>query len=32
VLGLTPLGIPIKKKGEVSDRKPLEEIVHFDKF
>jgi nitroreductase len=32
VLALTPLGYPIKEKGEVVDRKPLEEIVHYDKF
>ena len=32
VLGLTPLGYPVKGKGEVKDRKPFEEIVHYDKF
>jgi len=32
VLALTPLGCPIKEKGEVTDRKPLEKIVHYDKF
>ena len=32
VLALTPLGYPVKEKGEVSDRKPLDEIVHYDKF
>ncbi|MFX0074383.1 MAG: nitroreductase family protein [Candidatus Hermodarchaeota archaeon] len=32
VLALTPLGYPVKEKGEVLDRHPLEKIVHFDKF
>ena len=32
VLGLTPLGYPLKIKDEVSDRKVLEEIIHYDKF
>jgi len=32
VLGLTPLGYSVKEKGEVMDRKPLGEIVHYDKF
>ncbi|MFX0011836.1 MAG: nitroreductase family protein [Candidatus Hermodarchaeota archaeon] len=32
VLALTPLGYPIKEKGEVVDRKPIEEIVHYNKF
>ena len=32
VLGLTPLGYPIKAKGEITDRKDLEEITHYDKF
>ncbi len=32
VLGLTPLGYSTKPKGEVKDRKPLNEIVHYDKF
>ncbi|MFX0059883.1 MAG: nitroreductase family protein [Candidatus Hodarchaeota archaeon] len=32
VLGITPLGYPLKQKGEVKDRKPLEEFVHFNKF
>ncbi|MHA1689983.1 MAG: nitroreductase family protein [Promethearchaeota archaeon] len=32
VLGLTPVGYPKKKKGEVKDRAPLEQIVHHDKF
>ena len=32
VLALTPLGYPMKEKGEVTDRKSLKEIVHYDKF
>ena len=32
VLGLTPLGYPLKEKGEISDRKNFEEIIHYDKF
>jgi len=32
VLALTPLGYPIKEKGEVINRKSFEEIVHYDKF
>ena len=32
VLALTPLGYPVKEKGEVVDRKPLEHIVHYNKF
>ncbi|MFX1294123.1 MAG: nitroreductase family protein [Promethearchaeota archaeon] len=32
VLGLTPLGFPVKPKGKVKDRKPLEKIVHYEKF
>ncbi|MFX1354408.1 MAG: nitroreductase family protein [Promethearchaeota archaeon] len=32
VLGLTPLGYPTEEKGEVVDRRPLEEIIHYDKF
>jgi len=32
VLGITPLGYPVKPKGEVRDRKPIEEIVHYEKF
>jgi nitroreductase len=32
VLALTPLGYPIKEKGEVVDRKPIEEIVRYNKF
>ncbi|NHJ20165.1 MAG: nitroreductase [Candidatus Lokiarchaeota archaeon] len=32
VLALTPLGYPVREKGEVVDRKPIEEIVHYNKF
>jgi len=32
VIGLTPLGYPIKEKGEINDRRPLEKIVHWEKF
>ena len=32
ILGITPLGYPIKPKGEVRDRIPLKKIIHYDKF
>ncbi len=32
VMGITPLGYPVKPKGEITERKPLEEIVHYEKF
>ena len=32
VLALTPLGYPVKGKGDVVERKSIEEIVHYDKF
>jgi nitroreductase len=32
VVGLTPLGYSVKAKEEVHDRKPLEEIIHYEKF
>lgn len=32
VMGLTPLGYPIKPKGEVKERNPIDEIVHYEKF
>ena len=32
VMGLTPLGYSVKSKGEITDRKPLEKIVHYEKF
>ncbi|MCP8313630.1 MAG: nitroreductase family protein, partial [archaeon] len=30
VVAMTPLGYPDEVKGEVHDRKPLEEILHFE--
>ncbi|MEM3584667.1 MAG: nitroreductase family protein [Nitrososphaerales archaeon] len=30
VVAMTPLGYPNEVKGEVRDRKPLEEILHFE--
>ena len=32
VMGLTPLGYSTKEKEVVTDRKPLSEIVHWEKF
>jgi len=32
ILGLTPLGYPVKPKGEVKDRILLKEIIHYNKF
>jgi nitroreductase len=32
VMGLTPLGYSTKEKDKVTDRKPLNEIVYWDKF
>jgi nitroreductase len=32
IVALTPLGYSDKKKGPVTDRKPLEQIVHFDRW
>ena len=32
VLGLTPLGYPLKQKGIVEERNSLEKIVHYDSF
>jgi nitroreductase len=32
VMGLTPLGYSVKSKEEITDRKPLEKIVHYEKF
>lgn len=32
ILGLTPLGYSTKPKGEVNDRIPLENIIHYNKF
>lgn len=30
VVAMTPLGYPAEEKGPVADRKPLEEIAHYD--
>ncbi|TFF84918.1 MAG: nitroreductase [Promethearchaeota archaeon] len=32
VMGLTALGYPKKQKDEVKERKPLKEILHWEKF
>jgi nitroreductase len=32
VVALTPLGYPAEQKGPVVDRKPLDEIVHYDRW
>jgi nitroreductase len=32
VVAMTPLGYPAEKKGPVTDRKPLEEIVHYNRW
>ncbi|MHA1915487.1 MAG: nitroreductase family protein [Promethearchaeota archaeon] len=32
VLGLTPLGYSVKSKGEITERKPLDKIVHYETF
>ena len=32
VMGITPLGYPVKPKGNVKDRRPPEEISHYEKF
>lgn len=32
VVALTPLGYPAEEKGPVTDRKPLDQIVHYDKW
>ncbi|MFX1280584.1 MAG: nitroreductase family protein [Promethearchaeota archaeon] len=32
VMGITPLGYPVKAKGEITERKPLKKIVHYEKF
>jgi hypothetical protein len=31
-MGITPLGYPIKPKGEVKERKPIDKIVHYEQF
>ena len=32
VVAMTPLGYPEEEKGVVSDRKPLDELVHYNKW
>jgi len=32
VVAMTPLGYPAEEKGPVSDRKPLDNIVHYNKW
>lgn len=32
VVAMTPLGYPAEEKGPVADRKPLEEIIHYDRW
>ena len=32
VMSITPLGFPVKQKSEVTDRKSLKEIVHYENF
>ena len=32
VMGITPLGYPVKPKDEITERKPLVEVVHYEKF
>ena len=32
VMSITPLGFPVKQKNEVTDRKSLKEIVHYENF
>lgn len=32
VMGITPLGYPIKPKGEINERKSIDKIVHFEQF
>ncbi len=32
VMGLTPLGYYLKPKSEITERKPLDKIVHYEKF
>jgi len=32
VVAMTPLGYPAEDKGAVTNRKPLEEIVHYDRW
>ncbi len=32
IMGLSPLGYPVKSKGEVKERKPLTDFVHHEQF
>ena len=32
VLGITPIGYPMKEEVKAKDRKPLKEIIHYDSF
>ncbi|MFX0134002.1 MAG: nitroreductase family protein [Candidatus Hodarchaeota archaeon] len=32
VMGITPLGYPVNLKSEVTDRKPINKIVHYEQF
>ncbi|MHA2281830.1 MAG: nitroreductase family protein [Promethearchaeota archaeon] len=32
VMGITPLGYPVKPKSEITERKPLDKIVHYENF
>ncbi|MFX1453913.1 MAG: nitroreductase family protein [Promethearchaeota archaeon] len=32
VIGITPLGYPVKAKEDITERKPLSEIVHQERF
>jgi len=32
VMGITPLGYPVKIKGEIKERKPFNEIVYYEQF
>lgn len=32
IVAMTPLGYPAEQKGPVADRKPLEEVVHYDRW
>lgn len=32
VIAMTPIGYPVKEKSPVSKRKPLEEIVHYERW
>ena len=32
VVAITPVGYPVKEKEDVQERKPIEKIVHYNKF